>query len=233
MSFSAARRTRAIRSASWLPITATQLTVWFSQPIVTANPPRLATIGPTAFISGFPASQRDQVVANGKLVSFTIPEMVTVPNVWKFDEAKSIPPYCMVIAVNQGAIIDSPDRATTNLLYDVPQRDRAFAAKGFSPAAPALAFFSETIAPYPYEKLALIIGATRFGGMENSSAIVFTSTLFDSRGNEQMSKRFGIPARTEDVVAHEIAHQWFGDSVTESTWADLWLSEGFATYFAG
>jgi aminopeptidase N len=34
------------------------------------------------------------------------------------------------------------------------------------------------------------------------------------------------------VVAHEIAHQWFGDSVTESTWADLWLSEGFATYFA-
>jgi aminopeptidase N len=34
-------------------------------------------------------------------------------------------------------------------------------------------------------------------------------------------------------VAHEIAHQWFGDSVTEATWADLWLSEGFATYFAG
>ncbi len=179
------------------------------------------------------APQRDQVVANGTRVSFTIPEMVTVPNVWKFDEAKSIPPYCMVIAVNQGAIIDSPDRATTNLLYDVPQRDRAFAAKGFSPAAPALAFFSETIAPYPYEKLALIIGATRFGGMENSSAIVFTSTLFEPRANEKMSKRFGIPARTEDVVAHEIAHQWFGDSVTESTWADLWLSEGFATYFAG
>jgi len=48
-----------------------------------------------------------------------------------------------------------------------------------------------------------------------------------------MSKRFGIPARTEDVVAHEIAHEWFGGSVTESTWADLWLSEGFATYFAG
>jgi hypothetical protein len=35
------------------------------------------------------------------------------------------------------------------------------------------------------------------------------------------------------LIAHEIAHQWFGDSVTESTWSDLWLSEGFATYFAG
>jgi len=48
-----------------------------------------------------------------------------------------------------------------------------------------------------------------------------------------MSARFGIPVRIENVVAHEIAHQWFGDSVTELTWADLWLSEGFATYYAG
>jgi aminopeptidase N len=69
--------------------------------------------------------------------------------------------------------------------------------------------------------------------MENSSAIVFTSTLFDLRVNDKMSRRFDVPTRMEDVIAHEIAHQWFGDSVTESTWADLWLSEGFATYFAG
>jgi len=96
-----------------------------------------------------------------------------------------------------------------------------------------MAFFSQTIAPYPYEKLALIIGATRFGGMENSSAIVFPNTLFEPRGNSPVSQRFGIPTQLENVVAHEIAHQWFGDSVTESTWADLWLSEGFATYFAG
>src|SRR3989442_3668966 len=69
--------------------------------------------------------------------------------------------------------------------------------------------------------------------METSSAIVFTSSLLDLRADEKMSPRFAIPTRIEDVVAHEIAHQWFGDSVTESTWADLWLSEGFATYFAG
>src|SRR5258707_13821868 len=69
--------------------------------------------------------------------------------------------------------------------------------------------------------------------MKNSSAMVFTNTLFDLGRNEEMSRRFGITMAIEDVVAHEIAHQWFGDSVTESTWADLWLSEGFATYFAG
>lgn len=177
------------------------------------------------------APSRDLVVANGKLLTMT--RNGAAPTVWRFEETKPIPPYCMVIAVSEGAKLDANQATVTPLSYYVPQKDRAYAAKGFSAAAPALAFFSETIAPYPYEKLALIIGATRFGGMENSSAIVFTSTLFDSRGNEKMSKRFGIPARTEDVVAHEIAHQWFGDSVTESTWADLWLSEGFATYFAG
>ncbi|HEY8204585.1 MAG TPA: M1 family metallopeptidase [Pyrinomonadaceae bacterium] len=176
------------------------------------------------------APQRYQVIANGKFVTLT---GNAATSHWKFEEAKAIPPYCMIVAVNQGAIINSPDKSVTNLLFNTPQRDREYAPKGFAPAAPALAFFNQTVAPYPYEKLALIIGATRFGGMENSSAIVFPSTLFDSRGNEKMSTHFGIPSRLESVVAHEIAHQWFGDSVTESTWSDLWLSEGFATYFAG
>jgi aminopeptidase N len=184
------------------------------------------------------APQRYQVVANGKFVSLTGNAAVSH---WKFDEAKPIPAYCMVVAVNQGALINAPYEVLP-LLYNVPQRDREFAPKGFSPAGPALTYFSQTIAPYPYEKLALIVGATRFGGMENSSAIVFSNNLFDQRQTESsapagssnsLSARFGIPTRMEAVVAHEIAHQWFGDSVTESTWADLWLSEGFATYFAG
>jgi aminopeptidase N len=171
------------------------------------------------------------VVANGKFVTMT--RNGAAPSLWKFDETKPIPAYCMVIAVNEGANIDANEPTVTPLSYYVPKKDAAYAPKGFSPAAPALAFFSQTVAPYPYEKLALIVGSTRFGGMENSSAIVFTNNLFDLRSKEKMSPRFGIPTRIESVVAHEIAHQWFGDSVTESTWADLWLSEGFATYFAG
>ncbi|HYV25170.1 MAG TPA: M1 family aminopeptidase, partial [Pyrinomonadaceae bacterium] len=184
------------------------------------------------------APQRYEVTANGKFITLT---GNAVTSHWKFEESKAIPPYCMIVAVNQGAIINTPYQPVP-LIYNVPQKDRDYAPKGFSPAGPSLSFFSQTIAPYPYEKLALIIGATRFGGMENSSAIVFTNTLFDQRPGEfsapagsstKTSQRFGIPIRIESVVAHEIAHQWFGDSVTESTWADLWLSEGFATYFAG
>ena len=57
------------------------------------------------------------------------------------------------------------------------------------------------------------------GGMEHASAIFY--------GERSVTNRpaFGL-------VAHEISHQWFGDSVTEKDWDDAWLSEGFATYFA-
>ena len=176
------------------------------------------------------APQREIVIANGRFVNIA---GNAATSLWRYEETRPIPPYCMVIVVNEGARVDANEKSLTPLSFYVPQRDRSYAAKGFSPAAPAVSLFSEMIATYPYEKLGLIIGATKYGGMENSSAIVFTSTLFDARPNDKVSVCFGIPTRIEEVVAHEIAHQWFGDSVTESTWSDLWLSEGFATYFAG
>jgi aminopeptidase N len=178
------------------------------------------------------AAARDEVVANGKLnrVETTAGGQRT----WTYSEGVPIPPYCMIIAVGQFARIESAQKALTPLTYYVPKSDAAVAEKGFEPSIPSLEFFSKTVGPYPYEKLAMIVGATRFGGMENSSAIVFTSNLLTrSTATVGMSKTYGIPAGNVNLIAHEIAHQWFGDSVTGATWADLWLSEGFATYFAG
>jgi aminopeptidase N len=86
------------------------------------------------------------------------------------------------------------------------------------PEREAMAFFSEHIGPYPYEKLADVEAAGMGGGMEHASEIFF--------GERSVS---GRPALS--LVAHETAHQWFGDSVTERDWDDVWLSEGFATYF--
>jgi len=172
------------------------------------------------------------VVANGQMTRMA--ETSKTTRTWTYTESVPIPPYCMIIAVGDFAQLRVPTMTgEPPLYYYVPQPDKSFAMQGFAPALPALQFFSQTLAPYPYEKLALIIGATRFGGMENSSAIVFTSTLFEPRSSEPVSKVFNVREGIVDVVSHEIAHQWFGDSVTESTWSDLWLSEGFATYFAG
>jgi len=175
------------------------------------------------------APTNDLVVANGKLDR--VENSSSTTRTWTYTESVPIPPYCMIIAVGDFALVEPPAE-TTLLTYYVPQTDRAYAMQGFAPANPSLKFFSQTVAPYPYEKLALIIGATRFGGMENSSAIVFSSTLFNARA-EPLSNVFKIREGLRDVIAHEIAHQWFGDSVTEATWSDLWLSEGFADYFAG
>ena len=178
------------------------------------------------------APSNNLVVANGRFDHISNPGNGT--RTWVYIEPVPIPPYCMIIAVGQFAKLVPRKPTVTPLSYYVPQSDRKFAMQGFAPANPSLKVFSQTVAPYPYDKLALIVGATRFGGMENSGAIVFSSNLFTPRNSAQpISSVFNIPRGTVNLIAHEIAHQWFGDSVTESTWADLWLSEGFATYFAG
>lgn len=177
------------------------------------------------------APARDTVVANGQLTATRNNSDST--RTWDYTEAQPIPPYCMIIAVGEYAQSEPTTKAVTPLAYYVPQTDRDYAVQGFSAAPYSLSLFSERVAPYPYEKLALIVGATQFGGMENSSAIVFASNLFEARKDARMSSRFNIRRGLEEVTAHEIAHQWFGDSITEATWSDLWLSEGFATYFAG
>ncbi len=176
------------------------------------------------------APARVDVVANGRLDG--VETTSTTNKTWSFTESVPIPPYCMIIAVGEFAKVSPPQQDITPLSYFVPIPEKDIALHGFSPAYPSLKYFSETVAQYPYEKLALIVGSTRFGGMENSTAIVFSSTLFDPRPNAPVSKTFQIREGIVTLVAHEIAHQWFGDSVTQSTWADLWLSEGFATYFA-
>jgi aminopeptidase N len=80
----------------------------------------------------------------------------------------------------------------------------------------ALNFFVSQIGPYPYEKLANIQATGFSGGTEYATAIFY--------GEKGVNTGRG-------PVVHEIAHQWFGNSVTERDWDDVWLSEGFATYF--
>ncbi|HYP01750.1 MAG TPA: M1 family metallopeptidase [Pyrinomonadaceae bacterium] len=180
------------------------------------------------------APARATVIANGRLDARRTNRDAT--QTWTYSEAAPMPPYCMVVAVGQFASITPGATRSANtppVSYYVPPSDQKFALEGFGAARPSLVYFSQTIAPFPYAKLAHIVGATRFGGMENSGAIIYSRTLFDAREAAPMSARFRVRRGLVELIAHETAHQWFGDAVTPATWADLWLSEGFATYFAG
>jgi aminopeptidase N len=88
-----------------------------------------------------------------------------------------------------------------------------------SPARRSVEFYSESVGPFPFEKLANVQAAGLNGGMEVASAIFY-------------GERAVLGRDVDGLVAHEVAHQWFGDSVTVRDWDDIWLSEGFATYFA-
>lgn len=89
------------------------------------------------------------------------------------------------------------------------------------PTRDVLQFYSDKVGPFSYEKLANVQSNSVSGGMESASAI------FYSEGSVVGDRN----VRWRNVVIHEIAHQWFGNAVTESDWNDVWLSEGFATYF--
>lgn len=156
-----------------------------------------------------------QVIANGALI-----EQLDLPGGqrrthWQQSVPISSWLYALGVArfvVKQGGTV----RGVPMSFWAFPQD----AAKGLAAlereARGAFEFFSDRVGPYPYEKLAHVQAAGMGGGTEHASNIFYGEK--------------GISAGNGPVV-HETAHQWFGNSVTESDWNDCWLSEGFATYF--
>lgn len=108
----------------------------------------------------------------------------------------------------------------------VPRGREADGQRAFGDTPEMLRFFSAKIGlPYPWSKYAQVAVADFiFGGMENTSATTQTDlTLHDARAHLDFS--------SNGLVAHELAHQWFGNLLTCKQWSHAWLNEGFATYF--
>lgn len=178
-----------------------------------------------------------KVIANGHLASQaerTLPSAIGPDGdrrTWIWEVGVPISPYNMVIGaadfevrtVGLAACGNAPasrrDDGCIEVTYWVYPQDVDNAAPSFRRAAEMVDHFTEVIGPFPFEKLANVQSATRFGGMENASAIFYSEQGIASGRN------------IEGTVSHEIAHQWFGDAVTAASWHHLWLSEGFATYF--
>tara|TARA_Y100000741_G_scaffold222216_1_gene169444 strand:- start:841 stop:2469 length:1629 start_codon:yes stop_codon:yes gene_type:complete len=161
-----------------------------------------------------------QVISNGLLVEETNLNRNIKKTHWK----QSVPISCWLYAlgVAEFAIdyVDYFDGKSIQTWVYKQDRDKGFYDFKI-PTKHTLEFFSDYIGPFAYEKLANVQSNSVKGGMESATAIFYSD----------VSVTGDRSVRWRNVVIHEVAHQWFGNCVTEYDWDDVWLSEGFATYF--
>lgn len=158
-----------------------------------------------------------QVIANGIQIEETNLDNGLKITHWR--ETNVLPTKVMVIGAAPFAVQlagEAQDIPVTTWVFPENRKEGFY---DYEPAVQVLDWFAKNVAPYPYGKLANVQSKTRYGGMENASAIFYFENSVTG-GRER-----------EALIAHEIAHQWFGNTASEANWHHVWLSEGFATYF--
>ena len=161
-----------------------------------------------------------QVISNGLLVEETNLNKELKKTHWK----QSVPISCWLYALGVAEFaVDYVDYFEGKSIQTwVYKQDRDNGFYDFKiPTKHTMEFFSDYLGPFAYEKLANVQSNSVKGGMESATAIFYSD----------VSVTGDRSVRWRNVVIHEVAHQWFGNCVTEYDWDDVWLSEGFATYF--
>ncbi len=162
-------------------------------------------------------------VSNGNLLSVT-DKGATKTHHWRHDVPHAA--YLMSLVVGDFAVIeDSYNGKPVNYYVRKDRKEDAPLYMGRTPAM--MRFFSEfTGVEYPYDQYAQTVVEIYTGAMEHTTATTHSFALLPDK---KAALDIGIDLAT--VVAHELAHQWFGDLVTCRDWSNGWLNEGFATYF--
>jgi aminopeptidase N len=162
------------------------------------------------------------VISNGKLVSTTENPDGTRTFDWKIDQPHAT--YLTSLVVGEYVPVSAEYAGVPITTYVYPneiEEGKVTVAR----LPEMMKFFSEkTGVKYPYAKYAQTTARDFGGGMENISATTQTDNMIHDARTE-------LDTNSDGLQSHELAHQWFGDYVTARTWADLWLNEGFATYF--
>ena len=160
-------------------------------------------------------------IANGRLLGVT-DHGATRTHHWRHDVPHAA--YLVSLVVGDFAVIEDHYKDIPVTYYVRPDRQNdAHFYLGKTPQM--MAFFSEyTGVEYPYNKYAQTVVEIYTGAMEHTTCTTHSFMLL-------MDERAALDMDLVPVVAHELAHQWFGDLITCRDWPNGWLNEGFATYF--
>ena len=161
-----------------------------------------------------------QVVSNGLLVSATgNPENKTTTFYWK--ESHPIATYLIAVSIDKYAVFTdnyiSVSGDTIPLQFYVYPKNLERAQEDWKDTAKMIAFFESKFVPFPFDKYGMVEVPMR-GAMEHQSMTSYSSGLITG------------DHRYDYIVAHELAHQWWGDMITCDSFHHIWLNEGFATY---
>jgi aminopeptidase N len=148
-----------------------------------------------------------------------------------FELDRPHPAYLVTLVAGEFAVVtDRPARLgpgkSVPVTYYVPPKRKADAKRSLGETPRMIELFTEkTGVPFPWSRYSqIVVSDFIFGGMENTTA----TTLYE---HVLVDQRAAIDVSSHDLVAHELAHQWFGDYVTCRDWSHGWLNEGFATFF--
>lgn len=161
-------------------------------------------------------------ISNGELLSS---EEIGNEKIYHWLQKQVHPTYLMTLAVGDFAEIKDEWRGKP-VIYYVEKNRVADVRRSMGKTPAMMEFFSQKYGyPYPFPKYAQVcVDDFIFGGMENTSTTLLTERCL-------LDERAALDNRsTETLVAHELAHQWFGDLIVIKHWSHAWLKEGMATY---
>lgn len=168
-----------------------------------------------------------QVLSNGELLSAET--RGKAPWTYRFKLEQPHPSYLLTLVVGHFDVVeDRPaelGERQVPIRYLVPVGQAAGAARSLGETPRMLEFFSKRFGvDFPWQRYSqVVVSDFIFGGMENTTA----TTLYE---HVMLDERAALDISSNDLVAHELAHQWFGDYVTCRDWSHAWLNEGFATF---
>ena len=164
-----------------------------------------------------------KTLSNGKLVQQIETSPTLRTDIWKTE--KEIQPYVMTMAIGDYTIVEDESWNGKSINYYVEPQFAPYAKEMFNNTPEMVDYFSKvTGVPYPWHKYSqVVVRDFVSGAMENTSATTF-GEFINQNSREIRDEDY------EDVVAHELFHQWFGDYVTAESWSNITLNESFANY---